>query len=48
VDSLNKGLSPEEAADLQPAKDLNPGWGDARPFVLMGFRSLWGHFAPDA
>lgn len=48
VKALTKGLSPEEAADTQPAKDLNPQWGDARPFVLMAFKSLWGHFTPDA
>ena len=48
VKALTKGLGPNEAADTQPAKDLNPQWGDARPFVLMAFKSLWGHFAPDA
>jgi glyoxylase-like metal-dependent hydrolase (beta-lactamase superfamily II) len=48
VKALNSGQSPEEAADTQPAKDMNPAWGDARPFVLMAFKSLWGHFAPDA
>ncbi len=48
VKCLNSGLGPDEAADTQPAKEFNPQWGDARPFVLMGFKSLWGHFAPDA
>jgi glyoxylase-like metal-dependent hydrolase (beta-lactamase superfamily II) len=48
VKALTKGLGPNEAADTQPAKDLNPQWGDARPFVLMAFKSMWGHFAPDA
>jgi cyclase len=48
VKSLNSGLGPDEAADREPAKDFNPQWGDARPFVQMAFKSLWGHFAPDA
>jgi glyoxylase-like metal-dependent hydrolase (beta-lactamase superfamily II) len=48
VKALTQGLAPNEAADTQPAKDLNPQWGDARPFVLLAFKSLWGHFAPDA
>lgn len=48
INALNKGLSPEEAADTEPAKEFNSQWGDARPFVLMAFKSLWGHYAPDA
>jgi hypothetical protein len=45
---LTKGLSPAEAVATEPAKDLNPQWGDPAPFVTMAFKSLWGHFAPDA
>jgi cyclase len=48
VKALTKGLGPDEAADTQPAKDLNAPWGEPRPFVLMAFKSMWGHFAPDA
>jgi glyoxylase-like metal-dependent hydrolase (beta-lactamase superfamily II) len=48
VKALTKGLGPGEAADTEPAKDFNPQWGDPRPFVLMAFKSMWGHFAPDA
>ena len=48
VKALTKGLGPDEAADTEPAKDLNPQWGNPRPFVLNAFKSMWGHFAPDA
>jgi len=48
VKCLNKGLSPAEALATEPAKGLNPQWGDPAPFVTMSFKSLWGHFAPDA
>jgi glyoxylase-like metal-dependent hydrolase (beta-lactamase superfamily II) len=48
VKALTKGLGPDEAADTEPAKDFNLHWGDARPFVLNAFKSMWGHFAPDA
>jgi len=48
VKSLTQGLGPEEAAAAEPAKGFNAQWGDARPFVLMAFKSLWGHYAPDA
>ncbi len=48
VKSLTQGLGPDETAATEPAKEFNPQWGDARPFVLMAFKSLWGHFAPDA
>jgi hypothetical protein len=27
---------------------LNPQWGNPNAFVLMAFKSMWGHFAPDA
>jgi len=48
VKCLTGGLGPEEAVATQPAKGLNPHWGDPAPFVAMAFKSLWGHFAPDA
>jgi glyoxylase-like metal-dependent hydrolase (beta-lactamase superfamily II) len=48
VKCLTKGLSPAEAVATEPAKDLNPQWGDPAPIVTMAFKSLWGHFAPDA
>jgi cyclase len=48
VKSLVKGLGPEEAAAAGPTKEFNAQWGDPRPFVLMAFKSLWGHYAPDA
>jgi cyclase len=47
VQCLNKGLAPEEALATQPAKDLNPQWGDPSAFLTMAFKSLWGHYAPD-
>jgi glyoxylase-like metal-dependent hydrolase (beta-lactamase superfamily II) len=48
VKSLNKGLGPEEALALEPAKEFEASFGASGPFVLAAFKSLWGHFAPDA
>ena len=43
-----QGLSPAEAIATDPAKGINPQWGDPQPFLTMAFKSLWGHLAPDA
>jgi len=48
VKSLTKGLGPDEAAAAKPADGYNTQWGDPNAFVLMAFKSLWGHFSPDA
>jgi cyclase len=48
VASLNKGLGPDEAIAAEPTKEFAPQWGDPKEFVDSAFRSLWGHFAPDA
>jgi glyoxylase-like metal-dependent hydrolase (beta-lactamase superfamily II) len=48
VKCLNKGLSPAEVLETNPAQDVNPQWGDSSRFVTMAFKSLWGHYAPDA
>jgi cyclase len=48
VKSLVKGLGPEEAFAEGPAKEYETQWGDSKTFVLASFRSLWGHYAPDA
>ncbi|MEO8316200.1 MAG: MBL fold metallo-hydrolase [Pseudomonadota bacterium] len=48
VKQLVKGMGPEEAYATGPAKEYEARWGDSRQFVLAAFRSLWGHFAPDA
>ena len=48
VKSLTKGLGPAEALAAEPAKGINPAWGDPTPFLTMAFKSLWGHFAADA
>jgi glyoxylase-like metal-dependent hydrolase (beta-lactamase superfamily II) len=48
VKQLVKGMSPDEAYATGPAKEYEAQWGDSRQFVLAAFRSLWGHFAPDA
>ena len=45
---LRQGHSPQEAVEAKPAKEFKPDWGDSDPFVAMAFKSLWGHFAPDA
>jgi cyclase len=48
VKQLIKGMGPDEAYATGPAREYEALWGDSRPFVLAAFRSLWGHFAPDA
>jgi glyoxylase-like metal-dependent hydrolase (beta-lactamase superfamily II) len=48
VKQLVKGMGPDEAADSQPAKEYAAQWGDPRPFVISSFKSLWGHYSPDA
>lgn len=48
VKCLTQGLSPAEALATDPAKGLNPQWGDPTAFTTMAFKSLWGHYAPDA
>jgi glyoxylase-like metal-dependent hydrolase (beta-lactamase superfamily II) len=48
VKQLVKGMGPEEAHASGPAKEFEAQWGDSRQFVLASFRSLWGHYAPDA
>jgi cyclase len=48
VKQLVKGMGPEECADTQPAKEFEAQFGDSRAFVLASFKSLWGHYAPDA
>jgi glyoxylase-like metal-dependent hydrolase (beta-lactamase superfamily II) len=48
VAGLNKGLGPDEVVASAPAKEFAPQWGDPDMFVDASFRSLWGHYAPDA
>ena len=48
VKCLTQGLSPAEALATDPAKGINPQWGDPQTFLTMAFKSLWGHLAPDA
>jgi len=45
---LRKGLGPDEVVAAEPTKEFNARWGDPRQFVDLAFKSLWGHFAPDA
>jgi cyclase len=45
---LRKGLGPDEVAATEPTKEFNAKWGDPKQFVDLAFKSLWGHFAPDA
>ena len=45
---LRKGLGPEEVAATDPTREFNARWGDPKQFVDLAFKSLWGHFAPDA
>ncbi len=48
VKMLNKGLGPTEVVAQQPTKEFDARWGDSRDFVDRAYRSLWGHYAPDA
>jgi cyclase len=48
VKCLTQGLGPAETLATEPAKGINPQWGDPQPFLTMAFKSLWGHLAPDA
>lgn len=45
---MRKGMGPEEALAAEPTKEFDARWGDPRQFTLLAFKSLWGHFAPDA
>lgn len=48
VKQLVKGMGPDEAWATGPAREFEAAWGDSKAFILSSFRSLWGHFAPDA
>jgi glyoxylase-like metal-dependent hydrolase (beta-lactamase superfamily II) len=48
IKQLVKGMGPDEAYASGPAREFEAQWGDSKQFVLAAFRSLWGHFAPDA
>ena len=48
VKQLVKGMGPDEAYASGPAKEYEAQWGDSKTFVLAAFKSLWGHYAPDA
>jgi glyoxylase-like metal-dependent hydrolase (beta-lactamase superfamily II) len=48
VKGLTKGLGPDEAHATGPAKEFEAQMGDSRTFVIAAFKSLWGHYAPDA
>jgi glyoxylase-like metal-dependent hydrolase (beta-lactamase superfamily II) len=45
---LRKGMGPEEVLAAEPTKEFDAKWGDPRQFTTLAFKSLWGHFAPDA
>jgi cyclase len=48
VKLLVKGLGPDEVIAQEPAKEFEAQWGDSKEFVRASFKSLWGHYAPDA
>ena len=48
VKQLIKGMGPDEAYASGPAKEYEAQWGDSKAFVIASFKSLWGHYAPDA
>jgi cyclase len=48
VKQLVKGMGPEEVVAQKPAREFEAQWGDSDAFVMAAFKSLWGHYAPDA
>ena len=48
VKQLIKGMGPDEAYASGPAREYEAQWGDSKQFVLAAFKSLWGHYSPDA
>jgi glyoxylase-like metal-dependent hydrolase (beta-lactamase superfamily II) len=48
VKLLVKSMGPDEVVALAPAKEFEAQWGDSKAFVEASFKSLWGHYAPDA
>lgn len=48
VKLLVKGLGPDEVVALKPAQAYEPQMGPSDVFVRAAFKSLWGHYAPDA
>jgi glyoxylase-like metal-dependent hydrolase (beta-lactamase superfamily II) len=45
---LRQGLGPDEVIARKPTAEFDAKWGDPTQFVTLAFKSLWGHFAPDA
>ena len=45
---LRRGFGPDEVLAQAPTKEFDARWGDSKLFVTLAFKSLWGHFAPDA
>jgi cyclase len=45
---LRTGMGPDEVVAANPTREFDPKWGEPTQFVTMAFKSLWGHFAPDA
>jgi glyoxylase-like metal-dependent hydrolase (beta-lactamase superfamily II) len=45
---LRKGMGPDEVAAAEPTQEFDAKWGDPKQFVDLAFKSMWGHFAPDA
>ncbi len=48
VKMLVKGQGPDEAVAAKPAQEFEAKWGNPDVFVRASFKSLWGHYAPDA
>jgi glyoxylase-like metal-dependent hydrolase (beta-lactamase superfamily II) len=48
VKLLVKGQGPDEAVAAKPAGEFEAQWGNSDAFVRASFKSLWGHYAPDA
>jgi cyclase len=48
VKLLAKGLGPDEVVAQKPAQEFEAQWGPSDVFVRAAFKSLWGHYAPDA
>ncbi len=42
------GKNVDDVLAAQPTKEYNDRMGDPKEFIRLAFRSMWGHFTPDA
>ena len=45
---LRKGMGPDEGSPRRPPRSSTPSGATRGSSSTLAFKSLWGHFAPDA